>query len=322
MLKLHRISWIVAGAAMAITALPAVAQDYPNKPIRMVIPYGQGGATDTIGRMVAGPLEAALGVPVVVTNQPGAGGAVGLATALQAAPDGYTIAVGSDSSLSARPLMTDSGYDINSIQPIARAVEEPMTFIVKADSELDNIDDLVAGMQDGNLTWSSPGVGSGPFLGAESFFDEAGVQGQHVTAASAGESLVKLMSGEVKMVSVVGSNVVGMLGDPATPIKVIGVASQERWLRLPDSATFVEQGYDFTRPVWFGFVAPAGTPEAIVSKLSAEIEKILTNDESAVLLERFHMTPAYQNPADFGEQLRVEKDKLSIVLDHLGMAKQ
>lgn len=309
---------LIAGLTCATAALA----DYPTKPVRMIIPYAQGGATDAIGRMVADPLSKALGVPVVVTNQPGAGGAVGVAAAMGAAADGYTIVVGSDSSLSARPLMTESGYTIDSMQAVARAVEAPMTFIVAESSEINTIDDLLSKMADGNLVWSSPGVGSGPFLGAETFFNQKGVQAQHVTADSAGEAIIKVLSGEVQMASVVGSNIAGMIGDPAQPIKVIGVAATERWERLPDSPTFAEQGHAFDRPVWFGFVAPVGTPAEAVDRLSGEIEKILTSPESAELLATFHMTPAYQNPDEFTAQIKAEADSLAVVLQALGMAKE
>lgn len=308
----------LAGFALAGAALA----DYPQKPIRMIIPYGQGGATDTIGRMVAEPLSKALGVPVVVTNQPGAGGAVGVAAALGSAADGYTIAVGSDSSLSARPLMTESGYTIESMQAVARAVEAPMTFVVAESSEIDTIDELLAEMAGGNLVWSSPGVGSGPFLGAETFFNQKGVTGQHVTADSAGEAIIKVLSGEVQMASVVGSNIAGMVGDPNQPIKVIGVAAAERWLRLPDSPTFAEQGHPFNRPVWFGFVAPAGTPKEAVDKLAAEIETIITSPESTELMATFHMTPAFQGPEEFAAQIKAEAESLAVVLQALGMQKK
>jgi len=309
----------VAGFGLAGGALA----EFPEKPVRMIIPYAQGGATDTIGRMVAEPLSQALGVPVVVTNQPGAGGAVGVAAALGAPADGYTIAVGSDSSLSARPLMTDSGYTIESMQAVARAVEAPMTFIVAETSEIDTLDELLAEMADGNLVWSSPGVGSGPFLGAETFFNEKGVRGaQHVTSDSAGEAIIKVLSGEVEMASVVGSNIAGMIGDPAQPIKVIGVASPERWVRLPDSPTFAEQGHPFDRPVWFGFVAPAGSPKVAVDRLAAEIETILTSPESSELMATFHMTPAFQGPEEFAAQIAAEAESLAAVLEALGMQKK
>jgi tripartite-type tricarboxylate transporter receptor subunit TctC len=313
-----RTTTLILGISFAGAALA----EFPEKPIRMIIPYAQGGATDTIGRMVAEPLSQALGVPVVVTNQPGAGGAVGVAAALGSAADGYTIAVGSDSSLSARPLMTDSGYTIESMQAVARAVEAPMTFIVAESSEIDTIDELLAEMADGNLVWSSPGVGSGPFLGAETFFNEKGVKAQHVTSDSAGEAIIKVLSGEVQMASVVGSNIAGMIGDPAQPIKVIGVASNERWLRLPDSPTFAEQGHPFDRPVWFGFIAPAGTPREVVEKLALEIGNIVNSDESAEMMATFHMTPAFQGPDEFMAQIQAEAASLATVLEKLGMQKQ
>jgi tripartite-type tricarboxylate transporter receptor subunit TctC len=320
-MKLRKISLrTVAVLGVALFSLPVMA-DYPRKPIRMIIPYGQGGATDTIGRMVADPLSKALNVPVVVTNQPGAGGAVGLAATAKAAADGYVIAVGSDSSLSARPLMTESGYTIESFQAVARAVEAPMTFIVAQSSPINTIGELLATMKTDRLVWSSPGVGSGPFLGAETFFHLNDVSAQHITAESAGEAIVRLLSGEAQFASVVGSNIAGMIGDPAQPIKVIGVASKERWSRLADVPTFAEQGYPYARPVWFGFVAPAGTPAEAVEVLSSAISKILTSDESKTLLDKFHMTAAYQGPEEFAAQIRHERDELEPVLEAIGMAR-
>ena len=197
-----------------------------------------------------------------------------------------------------------------------------MTFIVAELSEIDTLDELLAEMVDGNLVWSSPGVGSGPFLGAETFFNEKGVKAQHVTSDSAGEAIIKVLSGEVEMASVVGSNIAGMIGDPAQPIKVIGVASAERWQRLPDSPTFSEQGHPFERPVWFGFIAPAGTPKEAVDKLAAEIENILTSAESEELMATFHMTPAFQGPDEFTAQIKDEAASLAVVLEALGMQKQ
>ncbi len=320
-MKLKTISLrTIVALSLTVFALPAMAE-YPTKPIRMIIPYAQGGATDTIGRMVADPLSKALKVPVVVTNQPGAGGAVGLAATAKAAADGYVIAVGSDSSLSARPLMTDSGYTIESFQAVARAVEAPMTFIVAQSSPINTIGDLLTTMKTNNLVWSSPGVGSGPFLGAETFFHQNKVTARHITAESAGEAIVKLLSGEAQFASVVGSNIVGMIGDPAQPIKVIGVAASERWPRLATVPTFAEQGFPYSRPVWFGFVAPAGTPAEAVKVLSSAISKILTSDESKVLLDKFHMTAAFQGPDEFAAQIRHERDELEPVLDAIGMAK-
>lgn len=300
----------------------ALAAQYPQKAIRLIVPYGQGGATDTIARMFAGPLEKALFEPVVVINKPGAGGAVGLAYAFQQKPDGYTIALGSDSSLSARPLMTDCGYTSDDIQPIARVIEVPMAIAVVSESPVNDLDDLIETMKRQTINWSSPGIGSGPYLGAEVFFRKNNVSARHVTSQSAKGALVKLLSGEVEMISVVGSNIAGMIGEQETPVKVLGVATKKRWQWLPDSPTFIEQGYEFERPIWFGFVAPKGTPGKIIEILAHELRKVLSDKRSIDLLTKFHMTFAYQGTEAFADQIRIEKENLSKILDSIGMSKR
>lgn len=312
--------YALAAVLTVSVAAPALA-DYPERPIRLVIPFGQGGATDSVGRMIAAPLEEALGVSVAVVNQPGAAGAVGLANVAQARPDGYTLAIGSDSSIAARPLMTESGYTAESFAPIARLVEAPIGFAVRADSPYETLDDLVEAMRAGDLLWSSPGTGSGPFLAAETFFAQFDLDATHINAASAGEAIVKLLSGEVAFVSAAGSNFPAMLDENEGLIRVLALASEERWPILPEVPTYSELGYDFVRGLWFGIVAPAGTPEDVLARLSDEIETILTAEGSAELLARFNFSNGFQNPERFSRQIASESESLAPVLEEIGMAR-
>lgn len=313
-----------AGAGLMVLAAafsgPAFAE-YPERNIQLVIPFGPGGATDTVGRMVAGPLEEKLGVSVTAINQPGAGGAVGLSNVSRAKPDGYTIAIGSDSSLAARPLMTDSGYTSESFAPIARLVETPVGFAVRADSPYKTLADLVAAMGNEDLLWSSPGVGSGPFLTAETFFAKFGYDESHVNATSGGDALVKLLSGEVAFVSASGSNFPAMLSDNEGLIRVLALSSEDRWPVLPDVPTFKEQDHDFIRSIWFGLVAPAGTPAEALDRLAKEVSDILQSDSAADVLAKFHFSNGYKNPQDFAEQIRSDSEALKPVLEAIGMAK-
>ncbi|MYZ47112.1 Bug family tripartite tricarboxylate transporter substrate binding protein [Propylenella binzhouense] len=311
----------VASMALAFAG-PALAE-YPDKPIKLIVPFAQGGATDQVGRMIAQPLEEVLGTSVAVVNQAGAGGAVGLANLSRARPDGYTLGIGSDSSLAARPLMTESGYTSESFAPIARLVEAPTGFAVASNSKYQDLKSLVEAMKSGQkVTWSSPGVGSGPHLAAETFFEKFGVQATHINAQSGKEALVKLLSGEVDFVSAAGSNFPAMVSENEGAIKVLGLAGEKRWPRMPDIPTFKEEGFDFIRSQWFGLVAPAGTPEDVVNKLATEVEKIMNNPESDKLLANFHFSSAYQGPEKFAEQIQIESKELAPVLQRIGMAKK
>lgn len=315
---------VASATSMLIMSATFAQAEYPERTIRVVIPFGQGGATDTVGRMVSNPLEDIFGQSVVITNQPGAGGAVGLSTALRARPDGYTIAIGSDSSLAARPLMTESGYTLESMAPVARIVESPTGFATLKGGSYNSLDALIAaGREKGRLTWSSPGVGSGPNLAAEIFFADQGIDIRHVTSNSGGEALIKVMSGEVDFASVSGSNLPAMLdqeGDEGS-IQVLGLAIEDRWERLPEIPTFRESGYDFVKTQWFGFVAPAGTPEDILETLASAVESIITSPESQEMLKTFHYSPAFLNPQDFKATLDRESDDLEPVLRSIGLHK-
>ncbi|MGQ7792465.1 tripartite tricarboxylate transporter substrate binding protein [Faunimonas sp. B44] len=311
----------MAASAAVMAAAPAAAE-FPEKPIKLVVPFAQGGATDQVGRMIAQPLEQVLGQPVAVVNQAGAGGAVGLANLAKTRADGYTLAIGSDSSLAARPLMTESGYTIESFAPIARLVEAPTGIAVAANSEHQDLNSLLEAMKSGELTWSSPGVGSGPHLAMEIFFDQIGARATHINAQSGKEALVKLLSGEVDFVSAAGSNFPAMVSENEGAIRVLGLAGEERWPRMPDVPTFREQGVDYVRAQWFGLVAPAKTPQEAVNRLAEEIEKIMNDPKSDELLAKFHFSSAFQGPEAFAEQLRVESEQLAPVLARIGMAKK
>jgi tripartite-type tricarboxylate transporter receptor subunit TctC len=145
--------------ALGLAAPVAAQGDYPVKPVQLAVPFGQGGATDQLARMIAPALEKKLGQSIVFVNQPGAGGAVGLANLSLARPDGYTIGIGSDSTLAARPMMSDTGYDADSFEMIARLVEIPSGIAVRADSPYQSLGDLVQAMKSQRLTWTGSGAG-------------------------------------------------------------------------------------------------------------------------------------------------------------------
>lgn len=319
-----KLGWLGAAVLAAVGAMtmPAAA-DYPEKPIRLIIPFGQGGATDTVGRMIATPLEQALGQSVIVVNQPGAGGAVGIASMVQARSDGYTMAMGANDSLSTRPLITESGYTLDDIEPVAMVAGGPIGLAVRGDSPIKTLDDLAAVMKaGGQVTFSSPGVGTGPHLAAERFVRAAGGGAAHIPAESVGASMVKLLSGEVTFVAGTGSNFPARIGESAEGVRVLGIFDETRWKRLPDIATGKEQGYDIVALQWFGIVAPKGTPAAAVAKVAGEVEKILNAPESEAMLSKFHFSNLYASPEQLRTVMYNEAEVLKPLLGELGMLKK
>lgn len=322
-MKTH-FTWLGAATIAALGALAApVAAEYPQKPIRLIIPFGQGGATDTVGRMIATPLEKALGQSVIVANQPGAGGAVGIATMVQSRPDGYTLAMGANDSLSTRPLITDSGYTLDDIEPVAMVAGGPIGLAVRGDSPIKSLEDLAAAMKSGaQVTFSSPGIGTGPHLAAERFVKAAGAKAAHIPAESVGASMVKLMSGEVTFVAGTGSNFPARIGESAEGVRVLGIFDEARWARLPDVATGKEQGYDIVALQWFGIVAPKGTPKEAVARVAGEVEKILNAPDSEAMLSKFHFSNLYAPPERLGQIMYDEAEVLKPLLGELGMLKK
>ena len=313
---------VVAVAAFGAMAAPAAAE-YPEKSIRLIIPFGPGGATDTVGRMIATPLEQALGESVIVANQPGAGGAVGIATMVQSRADGYTLAMGANDSLSTRPLITESGYTLDDIEPVAMVAGGPIGIAVRGDIPYETLDDLAAAIDAGeNITFSSPGVGTGPHLAAERFARSTGGTATHIPAESVGESMIKLMSGEVTFVAGTGSNFPARIGEGAEGVHVLGLFSEDRWNRLPDVPTGMEQGYDIVAMQWFGIVAPKGTPAEAIDRLAGEIEAILSSPDAEDMLSNFHFSNLYQPPERLGEIMYEEAETLQPLLDELGMLKE
>ena len=304
---------MAAAAALMSAATTALADGFPSKPIQIIVPFGQGGATDQLARMFVPALEERLGQPIVIINQPGAGGAVGLANLATMAPDGYTLGVGSDSTLGARPIMDSSSYTADSFDTVARLVSIPSGLAVRADSEYQTLPELVEAMRSRNLNWSGSGIGSGPHLAMAVFLAKFGLEATYVNSNSGQEAMVKLLSGEIDVFSGGGSNYPPMLDENGKgDIRVLGLAGEERWKYMPDVPTFREQGLDYLRSQWFGLVAPAGTPQVAIDKIDdPEFEK---------RLDRFYFDPAYLGPEEMRAAIKEEADAFRPILEEAGLA--
>jgi tripartite-type tricarboxylate transporter receptor subunit TctC len=249
--------------------------NYPEKPIRFIVPFAAGGATDITARLLSEPLAKALGQQVVVENRPGAGSNLGAAVVARAAPDGYTFLIGS-SGIIASPALYDSlTYDVSKdLTPVAELVGTTNIFVSKPGTGFDSVADVVKKAKGGKLSYAHPGVGTTPHLAAELLKLREKIDVTSVPYGGAAPATTAILGGNVELGSMALANI-----HPAVKsgqFKGIAVTSAKRWHDLPDIPTMVESGYaDFDLETIFLMMAPAGTPPAIIDRVAKESIAIL-----------------------------------------------
>jgi len=287
----------LVGLFLALIA-PAQAQDYPTRPIRLIVPFPPGGSNDVVARMVAQQLSEKLGQHVVVDNRGGAGGTVGTEAASQAAPDGYTL-LAISLAHAVNPWLYKTRYDsLKSFEPVAIFASGPNVLVVHPDVPVNSVQDLLnlAKERPGKLLYATAGVGSFQHLGAELFKLMAKINTVHVPYKGGGPAMVDLMGGHVQYQ-------LGSLIQTTPPIrsgklKALATGGSKRNPILPDLPTISEAGVPgYEANNWWGVVAPAGTPPEIVQKLNAAVAEALNTERlkkafAAEGAEVLRMTPA------------------------------
>jgi tripartite-type tricarboxylate transporter receptor subunit TctC len=307
--------------ACAAAAGPSFASDaYPAKPIRLIVPFPPGGGTDAIARDVANELTTTLKWNFVVENRPGSGGNIGVDAAAKSTPDGYTIVLGQTSNLAINPtLYGHLPYDpLKDLTPVALVASAPLVFVVKADSPYKNLADLVAAAKakPGTLNFASPGNGTVTHLTGELLQKEAGVTFTHVPYKGGSMALTDLLGGRVQIYA---GSVPTLLGHiKSGQLRAIVVTSAQRDPNLPQVPTVGETYKGFEAVTWFGFVAPAGTPQPIVAKLNAEINKALKTPELKKRLNDEGATVLGGSPEQFGTLIKSEIAKWAPVVKASG----
>ena len=309
--------------ASAFAALPAAAQgSWPTgKAITYVVPFPPGGNTDTLARLIAQPLGAALGTPVVIDNKPGAGGSVGSTLAARANPDGYTILGGTISSHAINvSLYAKLDYDpVSSFVPVAMLGSGPLVLVVPASSPYKTLNDVLAASKaKGGLSSASPGNGTSPHMALELLAYQSGVKFTHVPYKGSGPAVQDVVGGQVDMMFdttlIVGPHI------QSGKLRPIAVTSSRRLESLPDVPTIAEAGQKgFDMGSWQAVFAPAGTPKPIVDRLHAEIMKIVATPEVQARLKSFGMTPSTMTPAELGEYQKAEVAKWAKVIKAAGI---
>lgn len=305
------------GVACALTATGerARAESFPSRPIRLIVPFPPGGPVDVMGRLVAQQLSDTVGT-VIVENRPGAGGTIGSRGAAAAAPDGYTLLFGSSTTLAAAPaLYKNLGYDpVTSFTPVAMISSVPFALVVAPALPVRSVAELVAYAKahPGKLNYGAP-TGALPHLTAEMFKTSAGVDIVHIPYKGAANGITDLLAGQVDLTFEPISVLVGHIRDGT--LRALAITGGARSAELPDVPTMVECGYPSVVSIsWSGVVAPAGTPDAIVSRLNAAVNAGLVTPDMQTALARLGAAPRPGTPAAFAAFIAAETPKWAAVV--------
>jgi tripartite-type tricarboxylate transporter receptor subunit TctC len=316
----------IAAALAAAGTLPAAtafAQAYPSKPVRVIVPFTPGSATDVLGRAVSERLATALGQPFIVENRPGAGGTIGIGQVAKAPPDGYTLVVVSSGHVVNPVLYTGLSYDNKELAGVAPLAALPSVLIVSPEAGVKTMKDLVAKMkaEPGKLNYATAGVGSAAHVNTEKFKAGVGFVAEHIPLKGTPEILAEVASGRVQwaFVPLVSSIPVIQGGK----VIALAVATPKRSPRLPDVPTVIEAGfpageYNF----WVGMLAPAGTPKDIVDRLNAEVQKAVQQPEVAERLAKLGAEPMPMSAAQFDAMILQEGKELQPILQKAGVKAQ
>ena len=293
--------------ALLLALVAPAAAEYPDKPVRLIIPFPPGGSNDVVGRLVANQLSEKLGHKVFVDNRGGAGGVLGTEAAAAAAPDGYTLLIVSIAH-AVNPALYKLSYDpIKSFTPISILATGPNVLAVNPELPVKNVKELVALAKEkpGELDYASAGVGSFQHLGGELFKLTAGVNLQHVPYKGGGPAMADVIAGHVKIMfsSLVQTTPFIQSGQ----LRALGVGGTKRNPVLPDVPTIAEAGVPgYEANNWWGIMAPAGTPQPIVDKLYKDIQETLTSPELKAAFDREGAAAVTMSTAEFSKYIENE----------------
>ena len=313
---------LFTAAGCVFAQAPVSSTQYPNRPLRFIVPFPPGGSTDIYARIIGPPLADALHQQVEIDNRPGAGGALGADLAAKAAPDGYTIWLGQTNNLAIGPAMrTKNSYDpLRDFSPITLLMKAPQVMVVNAGSPITSIKELIAAAKakPGTLTFASAGIGSSGHITGELFNQTAGVTITHVPYKGASPAMIDLRGGRVTYLATSLASAAQSVKDGK--IKAIATTDAKRARLMPDVPTVSESGVPgFEVDSWHGMLAPAKVPREIIALLNRELVAILGKPEvrDALLSEGGEITPG--TPEEFAAFLKSEVVKWAKVVKQSGI---
>ncbi|KAA0890082.1 tripartite tricarboxylate transporter substrate binding protein [Pusillimonas sp. ANT_WB101] len=311
---LSRTAILLMGSVLAMGS--ALAADFPDQPINIVVPYSPGGGVDIVTRLVTKKMAQELGQPIIVDNRPGAATNIGMAYVARAKPDGYTLYTASNTFTTNKALYSDLTFDpAADFTPVGKIGEAPLVVVVKADSKLKTLKDLVTyGQQHkGALTFGTAGVGSSGHMASELLLRAGHFQALHVPYKGGAPAITDLLGGRLDFMSINPLEVVSHI--QAGTLRALAVLNEKGTPLLPDLKTAQALGFpDLNATVWWGIVTPAGTPEAVVTRLNQALNAALDDKEVKDSLARLGASPLPGTPVDFKDFLGKETAELASVI--------
>jgi tripartite-type tricarboxylate transporter receptor subunit TctC len=312
-------------AACAFTAAPAAAQDYPSKPIRIIVSFGPGGGADIVGRILGQSLQDKLGQPVIIENKPGAGGTIGNELIARAEKDGYTLGIMTAGQIIAAVMNKSLRYDTaTAFEPISMVATASLIIVTRPDFPASNARELVAQAKanPGKISVASPGFGATQHMSAELFRQTAGIEMLHVPFRTSPEAISAVLG---KQVDILFDTVLAVLGQVQSgQLKAIAVTGKDRFPVVPDVPPAIESGllpgYDVT--TWYGVFAPRGTPPEIVARLNKVLNESIQEPVVRERLIKAGVVVQGSTPEAFGKFMADELARWNKVREAAGIEKQ
>jgi tripartite-type tricarboxylate transporter receptor subunit TctC len=311
-------------AAIVCLATPAAAQDYPARPVRIIVAVSPGGITDIVARVAAEYITAKSGQPVVVENRTGAGGNLGVEAVAKAAPDGYTLSVAATSQIAISPFTSKLGFDpLKDLVPVAPIAEAPQFLVVNSKVPARTLQEFIAYAKQnpGKLNYVSLGPGSTVSLAGDRFARLAGVDMVPVQYRGTAPGITDLLADNVQMISIGIAPVLGFV--QAGTLRLLAAGTTKRLPYVPDVPTAAEAGlpgYEMT--TWFALFAPAGTPKPVVEKLNAYVRELVADTATVKRLTDLHIDPMSMGADEFAAFVKSEAVKWERVVREAGVAQQ
>jgi tripartite-type tricarboxylate transporter receptor subunit TctC len=312
-------------AILLALAAPARSQDYPTQPIHLVIPFGPGGGSDIVGRILAQALQEKLGQPVVVDNRPGAGGTIGNDVIARSPKNGYTIGIMTAGQIISAVMLKALPYDAHTaFDPVAQVATAGLMMVTRPDFPANDVKELIALAKEkpGKIVFGSPGFGATQHLAAELFKQTAGVNMLHVPYRTSPETTTALLAGNVDVVFETVSAVLGQV--QAGKLKALAVTGKDRFPAVPNVPAAIESGLlpDYDVTTWYGVFVPHGTPPAVIAKLNTAFNAIIAEPEVRDRLTKAGVVVKGSTPEEFGKLMERELSRWETVRERAGLEKR
>lgn len=319
----RRLGVLFSALLLGLSATHVSAQNYPERPVKLLVPFATGGPTDIMARIISQKLNSAWGQGVVVENRPGASGNIGVSQIAKSNPDGYSLLLTTTSIAVNVSLFNNPGYDLDkSLIPVINIAWSPNIIVAGKNLDVNNLKEALEKAKTGKFSFSSPGVGTTPHLTAEYLFKVlAKVDVIPVPFGGAGPAINAAAAGETEFASTTVPPAIQLI--KSGRVKGLAITSAKRLNILPDVPTVAESGFPgFEDYTWVGIFAPAGTPPAIVNRINASVEAILADPEFRERLTTLGFDAVGGSPASFSSYVKTEVAKWAQVVKNTGSAKQ